>query len=479
MKRKFINEDNNNNESKKKKISEEQELNFIKKKEFFKKCIELGYIFIECIGKKPKGSWGNKTIEDSKKLIIEKKSNFGLVTNNDFWVLDIDVRDNGLEQWNKWINEYGVPNTFTVKTGSGGFHYFFKKEKVFKKRSKLIIDSNLIGIDVISGIAYVVSPFSLHPDYNTEYKIVNGSIDNIQSCPDWIYEKLIEGGVKIYDELLINNDNENNKKQNVKENEIENEELLNKDFNQKEIKIINELSEKEENIKNIIINYISKEFPEYSFRNYYKNLIDNEEEENYYEYGIFNFNRIKGKSSHCWICNKIHDNDNTLYVTISKIGEIQVRCRRKDGDMYISIGFIEKRTQKLKDLEIILKNNEIPKEFNIKEYNNKTVISYDFIKYNIILVKSAMGTGKTQEIKKIIESDQIEDIERTFLIMFRKSLCDEMCSIIEGIIHYSKSKNFSEKKLAIQYDSLHKLILKKENILLSLDEIEGLITVIP
>ena len=275
MKRKSINEDNNNNELKKKKISEEQQLNFIKKKEFFKKCIELGYTFIKCIGKRPiEKNWQYFTIEDSKKLEIEEDSNYGLLINGYFWILDIDINDEGLSQWNKWINEYENPNTFIVKTGSGGFHYYFKKEGKFKNiktKIKLNINSIQYGIDIKSGIGQVIAPFSIHPDTGLEYKIVNGSIENIQSCPDWIYEKLIEGGVKIYDE--INNDNENNKKQNVKENEeneIENE-LLNKDSNQKEIKIINEYSEEEIKLINIVKEFVSKEFPEYSFRNYYKN----------------------------------------------------------------------------------------------------------------------------------------------------------------------------------------------------------------
>ena len=45
---------------------------------------------------------------------------------NNFFVVDIDVKDGGLNKWNDYIKVNGDPQTITVKSPSGGFHYYFK-----------------------------------------------------------------------------------------------------------------------------------------------------------------------------------------------------------------------------------------------------------------------------------------------------------------------------------------------------------------
>lgn len=59
---------------------------------------------------------------------IEKAPNLGIATGPDsgIWVLDIDPKSGGMESMQALIAEHGhLPETFVVRTGSGGYHYYF------------------------------------------------------------------------------------------------------------------------------------------------------------------------------------------------------------------------------------------------------------------------------------------------------------------------------------------------------------------
>jgi hypothetical protein len=47
---------------------------------------------------------------------------------NNIIVLDVDEKDEGIEEFNKYIIEYGEPQTITQKTPSGGYHYFLNMQ---------------------------------------------------------------------------------------------------------------------------------------------------------------------------------------------------------------------------------------------------------------------------------------------------------------------------------------------------------------
>ena len=44
---------------------------------------------------------------------------------NNLIVLDIDAKDNGIEEWEKYILEYGIPKTVCETTPNGGLHFYF------------------------------------------------------------------------------------------------------------------------------------------------------------------------------------------------------------------------------------------------------------------------------------------------------------------------------------------------------------------
>ena len=47
-------------------------------------------------------------------------------------VVDVDQKDGGLEWWESYVEEHGEPETMKVRTGGGGFHYYFRYNKCFQ-----------------------------------------------------------------------------------------------------------------------------------------------------------------------------------------------------------------------------------------------------------------------------------------------------------------------------------------------------------
>ena len=86
-------------------------------------------------GKLPKiKSWQQEATTDDKKIVLWwkfqfKDANIGIVTgaaSENLVVLDVDVKDGkqGLESL-KALTGGGIPETYTVQTPSGGYHFYF------------------------------------------------------------------------------------------------------------------------------------------------------------------------------------------------------------------------------------------------------------------------------------------------------------------------------------------------------------------
>ena len=60
--------------------------------------------------------------------IDHKIYDVGIITGvrNNLLVLDVDLKDDGLKEMNEYIKAVNDINTLTVKTPSGGVHYYFK-----------------------------------------------------------------------------------------------------------------------------------------------------------------------------------------------------------------------------------------------------------------------------------------------------------------------------------------------------------------
>jgi putative DNA primase/helicase len=99
---------------------------------------------------KPAGFWAPRP-----------KMNVGILTGeaSGVFVLDIDPKDSGFESMKAFVAEHGpMPQTFIVKTGSGGFHYYFQMPDFDGRNSASKIAP---GIDIRANGGMVVGPGSV------------------------------------------------------------------------------------------------------------------------------------------------------------------------------------------------------------------------------------------------------------------------------------------------------------------------------
>lgn len=117
-------------------------------------------------------------------------SNVGLLLNQNYIIVDIDNKDNGVETWNKWIEENGEPITPTQKTPSGGLHYFFKYTPIIQSKIiKLKVDDVSVGIDILTNGSYVVvEPSKID---GKKYKFVRNLDTKLMDIPEWLLQKII------------------------------------------------------------------------------------------------------------------------------------------------------------------------------------------------------------------------------------------------------------------------------------------------
>lgn len=87
-------------------------------------------------------------------------------------VVDIDKKNGGLERWAKWLAAFGtVPETFTIETGSGGLHVYFRLTQGVVDIIKIV--SPAFGIDFQTTGGQVVFPGSINEQGN-KYAVLSG-----------------------------------------------------------------------------------------------------------------------------------------------------------------------------------------------------------------------------------------------------------------------------------------------------------------
>jgi P4 family phage/plasmid primase-like protien len=140
--------------------------------------------------------WENTNIESCISSIDYSKD-VGILTGSKYnlLVIDIDVKDKGLETWNKWIDEYGIDDdTVIAKTPTGGYHYYFtcsdEIAALYKtSRKSFICDGERVGIDIRSNGGFIVVPPSKQGE--KKYSWVNSLKDNLLAdVPEWLQQFL-------------------------------------------------------------------------------------------------------------------------------------------------------------------------------------------------------------------------------------------------------------------------------------------------
>lgn len=115
---------------------------------------------------------------------VERPPNLGLATGAEsgFWVLDIDPKGGGMETMAALVAEHGpLPKTFVVRTGSGGYHYFFTLPDYELRNTSGKVGQ---GIDTRANGGQVVAAPSRTD--RGDYVIV--ADEPLAAAPDWLLE---------------------------------------------------------------------------------------------------------------------------------------------------------------------------------------------------------------------------------------------------------------------------------------------------
>lgn len=117
----------------------------------------------------------------------------GFQTGHDIFVLDVDVSKGkpGAESLAELVKRHGqLPSTVKVKTGGGGWHYFFQMPEFFVKNSKSELGE---GLDIRGTGGYVVAPGSPHRSGGMYTLAPEDDIDPAPA-PQWLLDWLLENG---------------------------------------------------------------------------------------------------------------------------------------------------------------------------------------------------------------------------------------------------------------------------------------------
>lgn len=126
-----------------------------------------GWYVFPCAGKNPRiKDWPNKASVDEKtvKTWWERwpDSNVGVACGpSGLWVIDVDDDDG-----RAWVAQADLPATLSVRTGSGGEHYYFQRgDHLLGNTAKRVP-----GIDTRGDGGFVVVPPSIHPETGQAYE---------------------------------------------------------------------------------------------------------------------------------------------------------------------------------------------------------------------------------------------------------------------------------------------------------------------
>ena len=186
---------------------------------------------------------------------------------------------------------------------------------------------------------------------------------------------------------------------------------------------------------------------------------------------IINFNRRC--SSHCKICDRTHDTDNTLYLSVMhQSNKIFYGCLKTKNKAQ----FICNIDDTKQSIDIERKSPDLPNTIFVNEkYCADIPQLTDSIKNAtpLIVLKSNMGTGKTYCVAETI--NKIDWAAVIGLISFRVSLAEKYAEDFSGFVCYNnKTGVIDADKWVCQADSLNRIKSTKPLDILILDEVDQL-----
>ena len=150
--------------------------------------------------KNPSSEWVKANLPTAKRsrslskmeLLKDEYNNFGVICGkaNDLTIVDLDFYDHGDDKFDPRMSVFHSVfgddfvkrfNTFTVKTGSGGYHLYFKYIKKIKQTS-----DRTSSIDIRNDGGYVVAPYSNINDKRYEVDNMADIKPMPQELVDWL-----------------------------------------------------------------------------------------------------------------------------------------------------------------------------------------------------------------------------------------------------------------------------------------------------
>ena len=161
--------------------------------------------------------------------------------------------------------------------------------------------------------------------------------------------------------------------------------------------------------------------------------------------------------SQCLICNKGHDSDNTLIVSVSKYKNIKLHCRLSQQftgqKATLNIRHVNMPTNAVEtvtpgsrlqpfDIKKYIcraKLNALLNEFLIIKYNNRKCQPLTFNnKFDTLLIKSPMGTDKTKALRNYIDNLKFGPI--IIIVRFKHSFTTKIKTNFTRFVDYQDTK---------------------------------------
>lgn len=165
-------------------------------------ALEWGFIPILLKGKRPLlPKWDQQKRETALTKFEKKKDcNVGILTGapSGVVVVDVDVQKGGMDKWQEILDKYNngeMLKTFTVKTGGGGLHVYFKYDKYSQDliNGAFLIDGK--GIDFKTNGGQVVFIESIH-ESGKKYEVYDWDLADpelvIMSMPAYLHDMIKE-----------------------------------------------------------------------------------------------------------------------------------------------------------------------------------------------------------------------------------------------------------------------------------------------
>ena len=380
--------------------------------------------------KRPTNKWSD--IRNHSKHIDNAKFNVGIVCGaiNNVFVLDIDIKDDGMIEFDNYLKDHGEPKTLTIRTPSGGTHYYFSMKsdnqdtqyimkQVCYTRSKI----GGFGIDIRSNKGYIVAPPSVID--GVEYQIINNS--NINEMPKSLADYLLKIDVN---HIYLTDD-----KQGCRPSEATILDVSNYKYEVDNTLIIKLL-------KLLGDDYLNDFGLWFKITSILKGL-DNKELWKSWSKQSNKYNSTKNK--YYWkLAKPVIDINYVVYMLRKKGHKVDYVIRYKKYEPLTITDFYHKKID------------------SCKQYVSDILTYEDFEKYETIIIKSCTGTGKTTAIAKHIDTYLRTNKCNVLTLTTRTTLSDQHVRSFETIDlkHYRKVADITrEEHLTLCLNSLHRLLL--------------------